>query len=212
MNSEFANIKRKAQALPFKFTNRARQFGVLQTRSGSHLPPITDGLTVVEQLIQLGERCHWVAQKCEHLWFYRRALDEYLISTLLIVKPLFDIGKLTHVFQNQYRNDGAGVCSSALLNKVESIVNRMIAKTECSDYTEETELVDPADILGAQYQPKFCAPVQVKLRPYAGKDYCKHMALHFREVCDLLSSKADLVDRVSHVFGMTFEFVCLSRK
>jgi len=107
------------------------------------------------------------------LWFYRRALDEYLISTLLIVEPLFDIDKLVHVFQNQYRNDGAGVCSSALLNKVESIVNKMIAKAECSDDTEETELLDPAEILGEQYQPKFCVPVQVNLRPYAGKYDCK---------------------------------------
>ena len=212
MHSEFASIERRAQALPFKFTNRAPQFRVLQAKPSSHLPPITDGLTVVEQLIQFGERCHWVTQKCEHLWFYMRVLDEYLISTLLIVEPLFDIDKLTHVFQNQYRNDRAGVCSSALLNKVESIVHRMIAKAECSDNTEETELVDPAEILGAQYQPKFCATVQVKLRPFAGKDYCKHMALHFREACDLLSSKADLIDRVSHVFGTTFAFICRSRQ
>jgi hypothetical protein len=187
MDSEFASIERKAQALPFKFTNRAPQFGVLQAKPSSHSPPVTDGLTIVEQLVQLGERCHWVTQKSEHLWFYRRALDEYLTSTLLIVEPLFDIYKLTQVFQNQHRNDGAGVCSSALLNKVESIVNRMIAKAKCSDDTEETALLDPAEILGEQYQPKFCAPVEVKLRRYAGKDDCKHMAMHFREASNLLS-------------------------
>ena len=210
MNSELTNIERKAQALPFKFTNRTPQLGVLQTKQSSHLPPMTDGLTIVEQLIQLGERCHWVTQKCEHLWFYRRALDEYLISTLLVVEPLFDMDKLIHVFQNQYRNHGAGVCSSALLNKVESIVNRMMANAECPDNMEETELLDPVEILGEQYQPKFCAPVQVNLRPYAGKDSCKHMALHFREASDLLSSKSDVVDRVPHVFCPSVAFVCIS--
>jgi hypothetical protein len=212
MNSEFASIERKAQALPFKFTNRAPQLGAFQAKPSSHLLPVTDGLTIVERLIQLGERCHRVTQKSEHLWFYGRALDEHLISTLLIVEPLFDVDKLTHVFHNRYRNDGAGVCSSAFLNRVESIVNKMIVMAECSDDTENTELLDPAEILGEQYQPKFCTPVEVKLRPYAGKNHCKHMALHFREVSNLLSWKSDLVDCVSHVFCTAFAFVYPSRQ
>lgn len=130
----------------------------------------------------MGERCQWVTQKSEHLWFYQRALDEYFVSTLLSVEPLFDIGKLVCVFQNGDRNNGAGVCSRALLDKVDLMVNKMITKVTRSDYAEEKMIFDPAEILDRQYQPKFCASVEVTLRPYRGNDPSKHMAHHFREV------------------------------
>jgi hypothetical protein len=136
MKSELTSIERKAQALPSKFMNRAPQFAVIQPKPSSRLPPVTDGLTIVEQLMQLGERCHWVTQKSEHLWFYMRALDECLISSLLMVGPLFDTDKLVRIFQNPHRNDGSGVCSSALLSKVESMVKKMIRMPGCSDTSE----------------------------------------------------------------------------
>ena len=140
----------------------------------------------MEQLIQLGERCQWITQKFEHLWFYERALEEHFFFTLLRVEPLFDLTTLTRLFRNENRNKGAGVCSCALMDKVVMMVNKMIRKAECSDDTEETFTFDVVKILDRQFQPKFCASVEVTLRPYRGDDPYVHMAHHFREVSAIL--------------------------
>ena len=68
------------------------------------------------------------------------------------------------------------------MDKVVLMVNDMIRKAKDHDDDEETFTFDAADILNRQYQPKFCASVEVTIRPYKGKDPYSHMAHHFREV------------------------------
>jgi hypothetical protein len=182
MTLEWERIQNRAGLLRSQFSKRSPQLSRFLPKPSSHPLPQTDGLTLVEQLIQLGERCQWITQKFEHLWFYERTLDEHFFFTLLRVEPLFDLTTLTSLFRNENRNKGAGVCSSMLMDKVVSMVNEMIKKAERSDETEEKFTFDAANILDRQYQPKFCASVEVTLRPYRGHDRYVHMAHHFREV------------------------------
>jgi hypothetical protein len=168
-----------------QFSKRSPQLSAFLPKPSALSLPQTNGLTLVEQLIQLGERCQWITQKFEHLWFYERALEEHFLFTLLRVDPLFDITELTRLFKDKNRNKGAGVCSRALMDKVVLMVNQMIRKAECSDESEEKFIFDAVEILNRQYQPKFCASVEVILRPYRGRDPYRHMAHHFREVLRL---------------------------
>jgi len=71
---------------------------VLPNPSSLKLPE-TNGPTLVEQLMQLGERCQWITQKHEAIKGYLRALDEHLLLTLLEVEQLFDLRYLKHLFE-----------------------------------------------------------------------------------------------------------------
>ena len=185
MNLEWESILNRAKLLRSQVSKRSPQTSLFLPKPSSLPLPKTDGLTLVEQLIQLGERCQWITQKFEHLWFYERALEEHFFFTLLRVEPLFDIAELTSLFKNKNRNNGAGICSHVVMDKVTLMVNKMIRKAKCSDDTEEEFTFDAVEILNRQYQPKFCVSVEVALRPYRGRDPYAHMAHHFREVCTI---------------------------
>jgi hypothetical protein len=197
MNAQVVATQNKANQLATKFSKRAPQLSLdFHSKTRSKLPD-TEGLTIVEQLIQLGELCQWVTQKTEHLWFYRRAMDEQFFLDLLKAEPLFDTPQLVSIFQNEDRNKGAGVCSRSLMDKVVLMVNKMMDKASCGEGAEEEMVFDPVDILRSQHQPKFCSAVKVRLRPYTAKTPYHHMAHHFREVSPPIS-KTDL-DCVSYV-------------
>ena len=84
----------------------------------------TGGLITVEQMIHLGERCLWVTQKTEYVWFYTRALDEHFYFTLLCVRNLFDLPALVPIFKNHSRKRGTGPFSRALIGNV-MMVNKI---------------------------------------------------------------------------------------
>ena len=192
MEGEVDAIESRATLLAYKFNKRTPQLSEQVLPQPASLPlPTTDGPTIVEKLIQLAELCHWVTQKSQHLWFYRRALDESFFLNLLQVEVLFDLTELTSIFKNDVRQTGAGFCSRALMDEVETMVDRMVIKARNGDNTEERITFDPKTILGEQYQQKFCATVETRLRPYHGKDQYLHMAQHFREVCIHLCFKTD---------------------
>ena len=96
-------------------------------------------------------------------------MDEDFFLTLLQVEELFDLTQLTSVFKNDVRQTGTGFCSRALMDEVETIVDRMIT-------------FDPKKIPGEQYQQKFSATVETTLRTYYGTEKYLQMAQHFREV------------------------------
>jgi hypothetical protein len=179
MTAEMARVQNRATLLRPQFSKRSPQLSPFLPKPSSLPLPDTDGPTLVEQLIQFGERCQWTTQKFEHVWFYEQALKEHFFFTLLCIEPLFDVSELTRIFKDQNRNRGAGVCSRALMDKIVLMVNRMSSK---ADEHEEIFIFDAVEILDRQYQPKFCASVQVTLKPYRGKDPYRHMAQHFREV------------------------------
>lgn len=182
MEAEMDAIQSRSDLLANKFSKRTPQLSEHFLPQPASLPlPDTDGLTIVEQLTQLAERCQWVTQKSQHLWFYDRALTESFWLTVLQVEPLFDLRQPINVFQNDV--PGAGVCSRAMIDRVALMVNRMTSMAENGDAMEETMIFDPKEILREQYQPKFCASVEVKLRPYRVNQTYLHMAQHFREVC-----------------------------
>ena len=183
---QLEDIEKRALLLRPQISKRTPQILPPLSKPSSHPLPLTDGVTIVEQLIQLGEHCQWTIQKSEHIWFYHRALQEHLYLTLLRVEPLFDLTTLTRLFENKERNKGAGVCSSALMDEIVVMVNKMIKKGEDADATKEMFLFDAVKILGRQYQPKFCASVKVTLRAYKGKEPYGHMAKHFQEVFSAL--------------------------
>lgn len=62
---------------------------VLPNPSSLKLPE-TNGPIIVEELMQLGERCQRITQKHEAIKGYLRALDEHLLLTMLGVEQLFD--------------------------------------------------------------------------------------------------------------------------
>jgi hypothetical protein len=186
MTAEMARVQDRANLLRTQFFKRTPQLSCFLPKPSALPLPDTDGLTLVEQLIQLGERCQWTTQKFEHLWFYQQALKEHFFLTLLSIEPLFDISKLTRIFKDQNRNRGAGVCSGALMDKIVCMVSRSQKDSE-----ERVVKFDAAKILGQQFQPKFCASVQVTVQPYKGSDPYLHMAQHFREVI-LISPNAHL--------------------
>jgi len=110
MKAELVVTHSRAKLLPAKFTDRVPQLPP-EFRPKSHSLPPTDGITILERLIQLGESCHWFTQKLEHVWGFHRALDESFSLTLLQVEHLFDIDNLVGLFQKSDRNKGAGFCS-----------------------------------------------------------------------------------------------------
>lgn len=93
------------------------------------------------------------------------------------VGPLFDHDELVSIFAKSNRNQGAGLCSRALMDKIVSMVNNASRKQE-----KEVVIFDPKELFGRQYQPKFCATVEVTVRPFRGHDAYAHMAHHFGEV------------------------------
>ena len=183
MKEQVESIRQKAKLLPSKFTKRTPLLAQTPApKRRALLPPKTNGTTIVECLLQLAEEVQWLTQKSEHLWFYQRALDEHYIHKLLQVGPLFDHDTLIRIFKNSNRNEGAGFCSRTLMDKVVLMVNKM---TEMDDGAEEVIAFDPEELLGRQHQQKFCATVEVKVRPFRGHGAYAHMAQHFREVLDL---------------------------
>jgi hypothetical protein len=198
MEAEMDVIQSRAELLANKFSKRTPQLSEHFLSQPASLPlPNTEGPTIVERLIQLAEHCQWVTQKSQHLWFYERALVESFWLTVMQVEPLFDLQRLISLFKNDVR--GAGFCSRSMIDRVVLMVNRMISMKQDSNTVEATMVFDPKEILREQHQPKFCASVEVKLRPYRGNDMYRHMAQHFREVCGTFFN-ADVEDRVSHVF------------
>jgi len=174
MNAELVATQNRAKLLPYKFTNRVPQLPSEFHSKPLSLPlPTTDGLTIIERLIQLGESCHWFTQKSEHLWFYQRGLDESFSLTLLQAEPLLNIDELTNIFQNEDRNKGAGFCSRSLMDNVELMVRKMVDKGKHGDGpgVEEKMTFDPRELFESQHQPKFCSSVEVTLRPYRGTNY-----------------------------------------
>jgi hypothetical protein len=155
---------------------------VLPNPSSLKLPE-TNGPTLVEQLMQLGERCQWITQKHEAIKSYLRALDEHLLLTLLGVEQLFDLQYLERLFK--CRQNGAGICTKRLMDKVEEMVRKSKNNSKAGDTRDETFQFNVKEILGSQYQPKFCISVEVTMKPYDGKNEYHHMAQHFREVHDI---------------------------
>jgi len=168
MKAELVVTHSRAKLLPAKFTDRVPQLPP-EFRPKSHSLPPTDGITILERLIQLGESCHWFTQKLEHVWGFHRALDESFSLTLLQVEHLFDIDNLVGLFQKSDRNKGAGFCSRSLMDRVESMVWEMVEKGDRGDGSEEKMLFCPLELFGSQHQPKFCSSVEVTLRPYVGR-------------------------------------------
>jgi hypothetical protein len=152
--------------------------------------PETNGPIIVEQLLQLGERCQWITQKREAMKGYLRALDEHLLLTMLGVEKLFDSRYLTQLFKG--RRSGAGICTQRLMDKVEAMVRKSMDKSRPGHTCDETFQFNVMEILGSQYQPKFCISVEVTIKPYNGKNEYYHMAQHFREVCNLSHSRIEI--------------------
>jgi hypothetical protein len=181
MKEQIRSIREKAKLLASKFTKRSPLLTANFAPKRLALPPPqTHGIVIVERLIQLAEPVHWLTQKSEHLWFYQSALDEHYAHKLMQVAPLFDHDALVSIFAKNDRNQGAGLCSRALMDKIVSMVNNASRK-------QETEVVvfDPKELFGRRYQPKFCATVEVTVKPFQGRDAYAHMAHHFREVLRL---------------------------
>jgi hypothetical protein len=145
--------------------------------------PETNGPIIVEQLMQLGERCQWITQKHEAMKGYLRALDEHLLLTMLGVEKLFDSRYLRQLFKG--RRSGAGICTKRLMDKVETMVRKSMDKLKPGHTRDETFQFNVKEILGSQYQPKFCISVEVTIKSYNGKNEYHHMAQHFREVRNL---------------------------
>ena len=152
--------------------------------------PETNGPIIVEELLQLGERCQWITQKHEAIKGYLRALDEHLLLTMLGVEQLFDSRYLKRLFK--CRRSGAGICTKRLMDKVEEMVRKSMENSKAGDTCDETFQFNVKEILGSQYQAKFCVSVEVTIKPYDGKNEYLHMAQHFREVCDVFRERADI--------------------
>lgn len=182
LDIQLKDIEKRAALLRPQFSKRTPHILPPPPKPASHPLPLTDGVTIVEQFLQLGERCQWTTQKSDHIWFYQRALQEHVYHTLLRVEPLFDLTMLTRLFKNKDRNQSAGVCSHALMDEVVVMICKTIKKAKYPDTTEEKFMFNAVNILDRQYQAKFCASVEVTLRPYKGRDPYGHMAQHFREV------------------------------
>ena len=151
---------------------------------------------MVEEMIQLGENCCWIAQKNEHIWLFKRALFESFYMSLAQAEPLFDLKKLKRTFRERSCTTGAGICSSRLMSAIEDMVER--ARLQLPSSQGEQFKFDAEDILGQKYQAKFCSSVVVTMKSYRGNDIYSHMAQHFRKVLPL-STFIDLGD-VPYVF------------
>lgn len=183
MKIEVNVIQRRSEFLMYKFSKLISQSSdhFLSQSIFLSLPTI-DELMIVKQLIQLKKFCQWITQKSQHLWFYRRILNESFFLTLLQVEDLFDLTRLSSIFKYDAHRTGAGFCSRSLMDKVEMMIDRMVFKAWHGDNTEERITFDPKEILREQHQLKFCTAVETTLRQYRGKDPYLHMAQHFREV------------------------------
>ena len=159
---------------------------VLPNPSSLKLPE-TNGPIIVEQLMQLGERFQWITQKDQALKGYLRALDEHLLLTMLGVEQLFDSRYLKCLFKG--RRSGAGICTKRLMDKIEAMVRKSIDNSKAGDSRDETFQFNAQEILGSQYQPKFCVSVEVTIKPYDGENEYLHMAQHFQEVRNIFPSK-----------------------
>ena len=137
--------------------------------------------------MQLGERFQWITQKDQALKGYLRALDEHLLLTMLGVEQLFDSRYLKCLFKG--RRSGAGICTKRLMDKIEAMVRKSIDNSKAGDSRDETFQFNAQEILGSQYQPKFCVSVEVTIKPYDGENEYLHMAQHFQEVRNIFPSK-----------------------
>ena len=71
------------------------------------------------------------------------------------------------------------------MDKVEEMVRKSMNNSKAGDTRDETFQFNVKEILGSQYQPKFCVSVEVTMKPYDGKNKYHRMAQHFREVHDI---------------------------
>ena len=191
LKDELSSLRTTATLLPSKFRGRIPQtvFTPDFRRVPSALPlPRTAGVTIVEEMIQLGETCCWITQKNEHIWLFKRALYEGFCMSLAQTESLFEIEKLKCLFRERSRTTGAGICSSRLMGAVADMV-----KQESLPGNEGEQFrFDAEEILGQKYQAKFCSSVVATMNPYRGKDIYSHMAQHFREVfllCTIIYSR-----------------------
>lgn len=83
------------------------------------------------------------------------------------------------------------------------MVSKLIDNSKARDSREETFQFNVQDILGSQYQPKFCVSAEVTSKPYDGENKHLHIAQHFQEVRNIFPSKN--WDQVT--FRMFFAFV-----
>jgi hypothetical protein len=181
LKGELSSLRITAKLLPSKFRGRIPQtvFTPNFRRVPSALPlPETAGVTMVEEMIQLGENCYWITQKNEHIGLFKRALYESFYMCLAHAESLFDIEKLKRLFGERHHTTGAGICSSRLMGAVVDMVD----KARLPGSEGEPFKFDAEDILGQRYQTKFCSSVVVTMHSYRGKDIHSHMAQHFREV------------------------------
>jgi hypothetical protein len=68
------------------------------------------------------------------------------------------------------------------MHKIEEMVRKSIDNSKAGNGRDETFQFNVQEILGSQYRPKFCISVEVKIKPYDGKDEYLHMAQPFQEV------------------------------
>lgn len=68
------------------------------------------------------------------------------------------------------------------MDKVETMVRKSMDNSKAGDTCDETFQFNVKEILGSQYQAKFCVSVEVIIKAYDGKNEYLHMAQHFREV------------------------------
>ena len=155
LDLQMDDIEERACLLQSQLSKRTPQLLPPRLKPSSRPLPSTDGVTLVEQLIELGEYCHWTTQKSEHVWFYERALQEHLYKTLLQVEPLFDMATLTNLFENTDRNKGARICSCALMDEIVVMVNQMTKMAEYPGGTQKKITFDAVKILSPQYKQKF---------------------------------------------------------
>jgi hypothetical protein len=181
LKGELSSVRMTAKLLPSKFRGRIPQtvFTPDFRRVPSALPlPETAGVTMVEEMIQVGENCHWITQKNEHISLFKRALYESFYMSLARAESLFDIEKLKLLFRERSRTTGAGICTSRLMGAVVDMVDKArLPGSEGGPFKFDAE-----DILGERYQAKFCSSVVVTMNSYRGRDIYSHMAHHFREV------------------------------
>jgi hypothetical protein len=179
LQHELELLKNRALLCPSKFCNTRMPHMSDKPNLGrvpSSLPlPDTEGETLVEEMIELGELCFWISQKNERTWFYQRVLSETLYKTMLRLGPLFHLERLRYVFRS---SNGTGICSQRLIDAI----NEMVSEANKPGAKAKTFKFDANKILGKRFQQKFCSSVEVVMKPYRGRDALGHKAQHFREV------------------------------
>ena len=194
---ELETLKGRANLCPSKFRDTRLPYMTSKSNFGrvpSALPlPHTEGPTLVEEMIHLGELCHWITQKNEHIWLYQRALSQKFYEAMIQLHPIFDLVRLKLLFKESV---GAAICSKKLIDAIEI----MIDWGNAPGSSGKVFTFNAKEILGEQFQEKFCSSVEVVMKPYRGRDIYGHKAQHFREVF-LWLTKLNL-DCLSDVFPL----------